>query len=75
MLDEVKQNQLPQTNAFTSVEVDVDTKSGSKALQSNEFSSIQATTSWELNPERLQDYKKEQIYNLIEEAENIASSS
>ena len=68
-------HQLPQTDAFTSVEVDVDTKTDSQALQSNEFSSIQATTSWELNPELLQDYEKEQIYNLIVEAENIASSS
>jgi hypothetical protein len=48
-------HQLPQTDAFISVEVevDVDTKTGSKAVQSNESSSIQATTSWELNPERL----------------------
>jgi ParB-like chromosome segregation protein Spo0J len=73
LLDEVKQNQLSQTDAFTSVEVDVDTKTNSKAVQSNEFSSIQATTSWELNPERLQDYEKEEIYNLIVEAENIAA--
>lgn len=51
LLDEVKQNQLPQNDAFTSV--DVDTKTDSKAVQSNEFSSIQATTSWELNSERL----------------------
>jgi preprotein translocase subunit SecD len=60
LLDEVRQNQLPQTDAFTSVEVDVDTKTNSKAVQSNESSTIQATTSWELNPERLQDYEKEQ---------------
>ena len=73
LLGEVKQNQLSPTNAFTSVEVDVDTKTGSLAVQSNEFSSIQATTSWELNPERLQDYEKEEIYNLIVEAENIAA--
>ncbi|HAJ62701.1 MAG TPA: hypothetical protein DCP31_28580 [Cyanobacteria bacterium UBA8543] len=73
MLDEVKQNQLSQTDAFTSVEVDVDTKTNCKAVPSNEFSSIQATTSWELNPERLQDYEKEEIYNLIVEAENIAA--
>ncbi len=46
-------HQLPQTDAFTIVEVDVDTKTDSKTVQSNEFSSIQATTSWELNPERL----------------------
>ena len=38
LLDEVKQNQLPQTDAFTSVEVDIDTKTDSKAVQSNEFS-------------------------------------